>query len=505
MKGIASKFEENKAAYFDFKKEYLAQVVKKFKNCMMKIHCEVSADLSSLLKKISFPGKAGTSEKQSITTSYLLSKGTQELEEDSNEANHTLFSESNINQENRVKQKANRHSQVGLKDDISNSLIKSTGKGDPQAFFDLNSHKLSVIKPKQSFMSFTGISFNPILSENFEMIQEVSQDNSELEPTIILQSNKKPTQEDKLISDENREESGTCSSNTGTNNTGTSNTGTTNTGTTNTGTTNTGTTNNLTTNPRTTTQTEVESESANSLDEKIPSETDLLLKPKNSSEKSLNRLKPRHRISNLTESKTMIRNSGLFSNNPTMERESEFFYDVSEINSLPRDSLNVRNPMWTKNKTKSTMSRTMDLSLKNKSPSKLTHFNTQNFKSKDLQVKIDQPIHHKLQQQQGDFAEYPDYSENNLSYNLSSDSNKVNKQLDNHILKIADQINHDQEIQQDYNKLGNSVQPHNPEDALLKGLMYEDDDFPSSQKKRRKSTYRSLDDIADLPDFLNNF
>lgn len=150
--------------------------------------------LTQLLKNTSFPKQpvsstqgTQTQTQTSITQSYLLSKNTN-IEDAS--SNHPCSKDDSVNSQ-----------KVDLREDISGSLIKSTQE-KPQKPFELDSHRISEIKSKNSFMCFTGISMNPLLHDDIEMIQEVSRDNSELEPTLIINSNKKTDRKKSLLTPE---------------------------------------------------------------------------------------------------------------------------------------------------------------------------------------------------------------------------------------------------------------------------------------------------------------
>lgn len=261
-----------------------------------------------------------------------------------------------------------------------------------------------------------------------------------------------------------------------------------------------------------------------------------------STEKSLNRMKPKSRVSNLVESRNVIKHSGIFSQN---ERESEFFYDVSEVASLPRDSL--KPAKWTRSKsTKSTMSQTLDLGAKTRSPSKPSQFkkgenrlcetyDVANLQKAGLNSFVDghqecrlkdtpqQPKNEEdntnkktNQGDSDDHIEYlPTYSENrSLRYSYSDEEKEEPRKeqesaeriqkIEEQLMKMADNVSDDQEIIDEYNLLGNSAKRDSPEDELLRDLMIEDDAIPVSSKKRR-STKRSIDESDSFPEFLSHF
>ena len=483
MKAISKKFREGLDKYYQFKKKYLSRVLTKVKSELMRHHCQMVEGLSALLKSASFP-KRPVKEKtlatqKSITQSYLLSKNTRELEVTEDDQSN-LFSESNVEQENEPKQTHSRAQQVGLKQDVSNSLIKSKPKTDSQGFFEFNSQKLSVIKPKNSFMASLGLSFNPLLADEVEVIQEVSRDNSELEPTLIMGSNKKTGRQSgssRVMAEEIQEE--------------------------------------------THTNTQVNSQVSRPVED-----TEELLVAKASSERSLNQVRPKQRISNLAESRTLIRNSGIFSKESRLDKESEFFYDVSEINSLPRDSLSLKPAAWTKSK--STMSRTLDLQVNKRSPTKLSKFNTQNLRLSDFESnkapvtppqpkksifgsgeKESQTKKSESAPSQDDHLEYlPTFSDGkSLRYSYSGgeeveESSERVKKIEQQIMDVVGK--EDREIIEEYNNLGDISKRKNSEQELLKDLMREEDLFEASDKKRA-STFKSIEQVDSLPDFLNNF
>ena len=449
--------------------------MKMYKNGLMYSHVFAVQELSKLLQKVSFPQKSKQSSESQKTAASI-----------NNTVQNTKTNDLDLNiDEGSSKIESDRDRPISsLKEDKSADSIIKTEKNE----FDLQGSelgRLSHIEDKRSFMSSFGASLSPFIRDEINIIKEIDNDNSELEPTFVQNSPMKQLRNSNRIPSETK--FGNLSD-----------------------------------------------FIKNDEDEKENIYSD------ESNKITVTISKPVHRISNLGDrSKSLIQNSEFISK-INSDKDSNFCFDVSAMNNNPKDFLNLKPPDKL-SIVKSTMSQTFDFPKNNETHQKYSLFGTQNTRTLQREIEAVKNSNFSNKDDEGEFEGfYSDESDvdpllstmnpvisninhlNNLDLSkteiASQDEDEVAQCLketknlcyseDERVLETMKQLNNhnqtDPHLLKEYENLENKFHKQPTTEQLLKDFWIEDQENVNNVDTRKRTSSRTngSDDFDNIPNFI---